>query len=877
MIDRCVAWWRRNVRGRGLARSIQEEMDGHLEEETDRLVAAGRSQASAEREARRRFGDLARYRRAGHIAYGIDAAARPRQHVFEALWRDVTHSARSLVQRPSWTALAVATLALGISGNTALFGVLNAALLRPLPYPDAEGVLFLWSGEDPANVAPNSYPDVADWRAQATTFEKLAPYNIALRSFTDGTEPERILGAIVDAGFFDILGVRPQLGRTFTAAERLEGAEPVIILDHYLWQRRYGADPDIVGRTINDGAFRVVGVMPPEFDHPEPHWDDERTSYWLPLVGSRFTDRTRGFLRTIGRLRENATMAEAQAELTTIASRVRAQHPQDATPGVWVRPLREEFAGAARRPLLMLALAAGFVLLIACANVAHLLLTRTLERKNEFAVRLALGASRGGLLRLQLVEGLLLATAGAIVGLVATSPLAEFLSALGPTTMPGFEAATLDRSVLLFAALATGLTGVVTSLLPWASGLNSMAPPGGQTRSSAGRLNRRSRHLLIVGEVVLAIPLLVGAAMLMQSLMQLGAQDLGFRQDGVLTLRLTVPARGDEARAFFEEVVDGLRALPQVSNVGSVSSLPLDGLNYTGGTFVSDTGNATDANPVGAATRWASNDYFAALEIPLLAGRWPEDEPNSDGVVVSAGFASSMWGSTDIVGQRLRAARREPDDEVHWRTVVGVVGDVNERGPEFEPDVFVFLPAATAAWDSMGLVLRTQGPRTQVAADVRAAVGRVAPQIPITSFAWMEDRLDGRLSSRRFRALLLGGFAALGLTLAAIGVFGVVSHSVRSRDHELGIRMALGAMTRDVTMLVIRELAGVVGVGVTIGLAVAISAQRVLGHLVAGLETLPAGTAFAAAAFLAGVALVAGYLPARRAARVDPLIALRRG
>jgi putative ABC transport system permease protein len=876
-------------RVRALARSesiheeIDEEMRFHIDMRAEENVRRGMSAGEARREAERRFGGLTRMRERGYEVRG--------GRWLETFWRDCRYGARSLRKSPGFTAVAVLTLALGIGANTAIFSVVNAVLINPLPYREPDRLVQFWETNPlknwtQATVAP---ANLFDWQEQSQSFTEIAAYmgsdkkgpGLSGLRFDAGGEPERLRGLYVTGNLFSVLGAGAAVGRTLDGEETWEGRDKVVVLSYGLWQRRFGADPKVVGRVITlDGVGReVVGVMPPGFYFPS-----KEAELWVPVGWNRkkiAALRRPHFLRAVGRLRPGVSVEQAREEMQALAGRIEAQHPDTNTQmGVGLGPLQEWIVSDVRLPLVVLLAAVAFVLLIACANVANLLLSRAAARAREVAVRRALGAGRWRVMRQHLTESLLLALSGAAAGLLLAAWFKDLLVSFSPDDIPRLNELRLDWRVLVFTLAAALLTTLLTGLTP---ALQSVQPrlasalkEGGQ-KGATGQ-GRRVRGGLVVAEVSIALVLAAGAGLTARSFMRLQEVDPGFDPDKTLTLRVSLPREGykEDARqrAFFERAEQLIGGLPGVAATGSTTLLPLKGYRWTGDMTIE--GRPPEDYVREVRHKEITPGYFRAMGLPLLRGRPFDDSDTEKGqptVVVNEALARRYFPGEDPLGKRLKFGKPNEDDP--WETIVGVVGDEKQDSLSAEVRPEAFHSHLQTAQDEMTLVVRAEGDPRSLAGPAREQLRALDPSVPVYDVKTMRDVVYESLARERFVMLLMGLFAALALALAAVGIYGVVSYATAQRTHEIGLRMALGAQAGDVLRLMIGQGLAPVLTGVGLGLLAALGLTRLMSSLLYGVSATDPLTFAAVALLLTAVSLLACYIPARRATRVDPLTALR--
>jgi putative ABC transport system permease protein len=808
----------------------------------------------------------------------------------DTFWQDIRFGFRTLLRSPATSAVALLTLALGIGANTAIFSVVNGVLLEPLPYPDPDALVVVLES-NPGLGFPRfsvSPPNFDDWRHQNQVFESMAAISRGRFNLTGGDRPEAVPGEQVTPELFRVLGVQPVLGRGFLPEEGRPGGPKVAVLSHGLWQRRFGSDRAALHRQILiDGeSFTVIGVMPPGFELRS------QTQIWLPLPWD-FTPDSRGghFLSVLARLKPGVSLEKARTEMKAIAARLEQQYP-DSNHG-WtteVRRLHDALVEDVRPALVLLLAAVAFVLLIACANVANLLLARLAAREREIAVRTALGAGRARLVRQMLTESLVLFFVGGVLGLLLAAWATRVMMALYGEGLPRRQAIALDGRVLLFTLLLSLVTGLVFGLVPALSatsgGLFGALKEGGRAVAGGAR-GRLLRNLLVVGEVAVALVLLVGAGLLLRSFARLRAVDPGFHPQGVLTAEITLPDQKYEPAerqiAFTRELLDRLRAIPGVQSADTVFPLPLGGNGFVLAFAVQGRPDTSSQDSsLHANIRLVTPDFFRTLGIRLLQGRafTSHDDPQSVPViVVNKTMADRIWPGESPIGKRITFGDTQKPD-VQWMEVVGVVADIHHRTLDQDPGSEVYWPQLqNPVGGQLSIVLKTAGEPTKLAGAVRAAVRAVDSDLPVDRVRPLESVVAEALAGSRFQSVLLGIFAGAALLLAAIGVYGVISYSVAQRTHEIGIRMALGARRPEVLGLVIRQGMALVLAGVGLGLALAVLLLAWLSERLA--KFIYGGSAFdplpliAVPLVLLAVALLANWLPARRATRVDPLVALR--
>ena len=797
----------------------------------------------------------------------------------DSIIKDIRYGLRSLVKRPGFTVIALIALALGIGANTAIFSLVNAVVLQPLPYPDPDRLVWAWgtvrNGTTRASVAPLDY---LDFRNQNKTFEQLAASLTlpASANLTGSGDPERLTASAVTGNFFDTFGVRPVLGRGFSLENEKIGQDQVTLLSHALWQRRFGGDPQILNKTIilDSKPYQVIGVMPAHLRLPQT------AELWVPLNfdgHEGMKQRRAHFLRPIGRLKAGVSLSQAQADIDLIAGQIEQQFPDTNTGwSLGLVSLREQLVGGSSSIVFILFGAVGLVLLIACANVANLLLVRAAARQKEIALRTALGASRWRIVRQMITESLMLSILGGALGALVAFWGVELLVSLSEDSLPPTINVAIDATVLGFTFLISIVTGLLFGLAPAARTMkvDLIDSLKDGARGAEGTLRNRTRSLLVIFESAVAVMLLIGAGLLVRSLIELQKVDPGFNSNNILTLSIALPEQKYEAEGkaanFFQQLETRVASLPGVESVGLITELPLTGqLNDISYTVEGRPPVSPDA---AFPTDWrrVNQKYFSTLQIPLLRGRHftePEVREGGKVVLVSQQVVAMAFPNEDPLGKRIVTMFGSAYE------IVGVVGDIRHYSLQGEPFATMYFPDINAG--RMNLVVRTQGDPLSIVGAVRKEVYALDPDQPIAEVKKMSDWVNSSVAAPRYRTTLLTLFAALAMILAATGIYGVMSYSVAQRTHEIGVRMALGARRIDVLKMVVRQGMVLTLIGVVLGLVAAFALTRVMSSFLFGVTAKDPITFGVVAALLMAVAFVACFVPARRATKVDPLVALR--
>jgi len=857
-------------------REFEAEVEEHLHLLAERFTRQGLSPEDARAAATRQFGNATRLREDRRELQTLLA--------IESLWVDVRHAARALRKRPIFAAAVVVTLALGVGANTAIFSLCNAVLLKPLPYAHPDRLVTLWEQQRGGSLGTVAPANFVDWRQQASSFSTVAAIASSSLVLTGNGEPARLSAGAVSWSFFSLLGVDPVLGRTFLEEEDLPGRNRVAILSYATWIDRFGGRAEIVGSTVtfNDAPYTIVGVLPSDFElGGKGSSVRARSIYeaWVPLaLNPARLQRGTHPLRVFARLAPTADLQSAQAELDVVAAALARAYPEDnKDKGIRAVSLNEWLTGDARQPLLMLLGAVGFVLAIACANVANLLLTRAAERQKEMSVRLAIGASRGRMARYLLVESALLGIAGGALGLALASAGLRVVAVSLPADLPRAATVAIDWRVLLFTAAISITTIVLFTLAPLAHTRRVSARESLAHGTRVARSSSTVRGALVVAQVAITLVLLVGAGLLAKSLWALVHVPTGFRPDHVLTARVTLPrARYTDAQrvaAFQRMLFERLRVLPGVTRAGATAYLPLSGDDNGWAFFI----EGRPPLPVGvynmAKYRAVSDGYFGAVGMPLVAGRDILATDTSDAplvVVVNEAMANTYFRGEQPLGQRLQF-------NLHWRTIIGIVGDVRHERLDggFKAEMYVPFAQAPNVETEPTIVVRTATDPAAMASTVRAAVAETDTAVPVDRVRTLDAFVSASVGQPRFRTWLLAALSLLALVMASIGLYGVTNDAVVQRTRELGICLAVGATPADVVRLVLARGARLLCAGLLLGLLASAALTRSMTRLLYDVAPLDPQTFAMVPALLIAIGFVASYIPARRASRIDPALALR--
>ena len=866
-------------------REMDEEMRFHIEAHAADLVGRGVAQQEALRQARVEFGGIETAKEECRDAVGVS--------FLETLFQDVRHGIRAMLRTPVFTAIAVIVLALGIGANTAIFSVVYAVLLRPLAYRDSDRlVTILMSGEGPVSVA-----NYIDWRDQSHSFAAMGAADYWSPNLTGVDAPEHIAGLKVTQSLFPMLGIDPLLGRVFVQGEDKDGGDREVILSYRLWQRRFSSDRNVLGKPIvlDGNAYIVVGVMPEGF-HFAPFWAT-KAELWVPnAFGARIHSRGGNSLRIFARLKDGVSLTQARAEIASITARLEQQFP-GTNREVMLTPLKEKVVGPIETPLLVLLGAVAFVLLITCANVAHMLLARASTRQKEVAVRAALGARRGRLIRQFLTESILLGALGGAAGLLLAVVATRALIAISPANIPRVQTVSIDMHAALFLLAATILTsvgfGLVPALQASSVNVNDTLKEGGRGNSEGVDRNRL-RSLLVVSEFALALMLLIGAGLMIRTFAALEAVDPGFNPHNVISMIVSVSGSKEEdpgrRELFYRQLIERVRSLPGVQAAGAINHLPLAGDLWGWHFAIEGRPKSRPGEKPGAVYRMVTPGYFSAMRLPMIRGRdiTEADNVTAPGVViVNEQAARQYWPGEDPIGKRI-CFDDDTTNPAAWLTIIGIAKDAKQDSwtDKATPEAYL---AAFQNHDYLGdsrteaskhmnyitLVARTAGDPALVASAIKEAARSFDRNLAITQVVTMDGVVAEANAQPRFEMLLLTIFAAVALVLAAVGIYGVISYSASRRTHEIGVRMSLGATRSDVLLLVVRQGVWLAVAGSVAGIAGALLLSRLMAKLLYGVQPTDPATFGAVAVGLGVVAMLARYVPARRAMHIDPMAALR--
>jgi putative ABC transport system permease protein len=809
----------------------------------------------------------------------------------ESLLSDIKYGFRLILKNPVFSLVVVVALALGIGANTAIFSVLNAVLLKPLPYEQSERLVMMWQRFTGIGVPKDqnwtSPPEFNDVRRLQSSFSEIAAMQSASFTILVGDRPERILGQFVSPSFFKLLGVEAFLGRTFSAEEEQQGKEAVVVIGHGLWQRRFASDPGLLQRplSMNGRSYQVIGIAPPRFK--DPMQPDAEMWAALSFTNAQLMQRGSHGLLVLARIKPELTLEQARSDMTRVSERIVEGAPEYpyAKFGyrVLINPLLEEYVGDIRPALVMLMGSVGLVLLIACTNVANLLLVRASAREREIGIRMALGAGRGRLIRQMLTESVVLSLVGALGGILLARVGVSLLAAMAAQSFPRLAETQIDARALTFTIVIALATGILFGLFPAFQSARSNTQDAlkeGSQATTAGHGRLRVRRVLVAAEVALSLLLLVGAGLLIKSFMRLQQVDAGFDPSGVLTMRIVIPAarysEPDQVRSFYREVLRRVSALPGVVKVGANNGIPLAGGAGSGTTTVDNPAFPDDRGTPEADQRIVTPGYFEAMGMTMLSGRMFDDRDNETGqpvAIIDETMAKTFWPNEDPLGKRIKRGGRQSTQP--WLTIVGVARHVRYRTLEEPSRVQLYLPHAQSPTGGMSLAIKTSlDPRT-LSNSVQREVIAVDPEQPVWAIRTMDELMATSVMRRQLIMTLLTVFAGIALMLAAVGIYGVVSYWVTQRSHEIGIRVAIGASRLDVLKMVLGQSMSVVLIGVAIGLIGAAALARLMTALLYNVSATDAATFAGYSAALILVGLLASYVPARRATRIDPVTMLR--
>jgi putative ABC transport system permease protein len=872
------------LRKNRIEQEMEEEMRFHLRMRTRENIERGMRPDEAEREARRRFGNV------GHIKdLGRDIKG---GGFMDTLLQDLRYGVHMLRTRPGFTLTAVITLALGIGANTAIFSVVNTVLLREMPYHNPDQLVQLWEQKRGSNTLNVSYPNFADWRDESKLFEEMATYAYTGIPLTTGEYPEPVMGMLASGNLFSLLGVNPMLGRAFTQEDDTPDlGNPIIVLSHNLWQRRFGSDANIVGKTIIVSSHRltVIGVMPPGFEFPLQYQRGgtllPKVDAWVPLRIDPKSREGRGarHLMVIGRLKPGVTLKQAETELNVVARRLEQEYPstnKDAS--VKLIELRKQIVGDVRAPLLALFGAVGFVLLIACANVASMLLARSVTRQREMAIRVALGSSSKRIFQQLFTEAMILSLCGGLLGLALATASVKLLIALG--TDPRIAQTRVDGQTLIFTMLVAIITGVIFGVAPALQAanpdLNNLIKENSCT-ASGGRGHHRLLNLLVVVEVALAFVLLIGAGVMIKNFLHLQNVNPGFRTENLLTAAVSIMDYNKPERisGFYQELLDRLQALPGVLSVGAVNRLPLSGSNFTNSFKIDGVPRAPGEIRI-ADYRAVSSDYFQTMGIPIQQGRVFTNQDHKDAppvALINNSMARKYFPNLNPIGQRLvinTGIEAAIYGKAIPREIVGVVGDVRHTGLDVEARSEMYVPFQQNPQAMMIVMHTAQEPSAMISA-LRNAIRAIDPNQLAADIKAMDDLRSESIGQRRYTLFLLSVFAVMALTLSFLGVYGLIAYSVTQRSHEIGIRMALGAKPNYIVRMILRQGLKPVMIGMALGIGVVIALNRIVISLLYGVTVSDPATILICTLILIMAGVMACLIPAAKASRLDPVSALR--
>jgi putative ABC transport system permease protein len=864
-------------RGR-VERELDEELRYHLDRQIEDNLARGMTAKEARLAALRAMGGIEQQKE--------ECRDMRRVNFIEEFVKDLRYGLRVLAKSPVFTTVAVLSLALGIGANTAIFSVVNGLLLRPLPYPGSQQIVAVWHtpppesfpGLDRFSVSPANY---LDWKSQNDVFEQMAAYGYDGFSLSTGTDPVAVTGVAVSSEFFSVLRTNASQGRTFFPEEEQSGRARVLVVSHGLWQRAFGANPNLIGQTLtlNSQSYTVIGIMPVGFEFPR------EAELWVPLAWDNEERQTRSIhdYLVIARLKQDVSLAQAQTEMRAISSRLEQQYAEaNKGWGAVVIPLQEDLIGDVRPALLVLFGAVGFVLLIACANVANLMLARGANRQKEIAIRIALGAGRARIVRQLLSESVLLAVAGGMLGLLLAGWGSELLVRLSADSLPSPGEISIDKWALGFTLLVSFVAGIVAGIAPafqFSKADTSETLKQGTGRSGGSWVKQRTRRALVISEVALSLVLLIGAGLMIRSFWKLQHVDPGCDTSNRLTMSIGLSSikytDPNQQAAFFDRALEQISALPGVVSVGATTTLPLAGGGSTQPFTIEGRPESVVAEQPMALMRYINPDYFRTLGIPLRQGRFFTEQDRESGVpviIISEAMSRQFWPGENPIGRRLTPSFHRQQGP---REIIGVVGDVKAQGLDAEDSPMMYVPYKQAPRPFMTLVARTTSDPQNFIQAISKSIYTVDKEQALTSVRTMEQVLADSMSGRRFNMMLLIVFAGLALVLATVGVYGVMNYSVALRRRELGIRIALGAQTGDVLRLVLGQGLTLILTGTGAGLAAAYGLTRLMTILLYGVTATDFLTFASVSGVLVAVGLLASYLPARRATKVDPMIALR--